>query len=112
MDEWKGLVKTKYAFAETFKIESFLGWSNSVFSFSFSPFTGASFSMLAKPYFIMILTVSKIVRLKSGDRLLAEIELFLFFWTNTIPSSGTSLIYNRKHFFFQHNLYFAVNSSF
>lgn len=36
--------------------------------------------MLAKPYFIMILTMSKIVKLKSGDRLLAEIELFIFFW--------------------------------
>ena len=34
---------------------------------------------LSKPYFIMILTMSKIVRLKSGDRLLAEIELFIFF---------------------------------
>ena len=34
--------------------------------------------MLAKPYFIMILTMSQIVRLKSGDRFLAEIELFLF----------------------------------
>ena len=36
--------------------------------------------MLAKPYFIMILTMSKIVKLKSGDRLLAEIELFIFFF--------------------------------
>ena len=36
--------------------------------------------MLAKPYFIMILTMSQIVRLKSGDRFLAEIELFLFFF--------------------------------
>lgn len=49
--------------------------------------------MLAKPYFIMILTMSQIVRLKSGDRFLGEIELFFFFFsTNTIPSSGTSLI--------------------
>lgn len=68
--------------------------------------------MLAKPYFIMILTMSKIVKLKSGDRLLAEIELFIFFLANTIPSSGTSLIYSTKHFSFKHNLYFAVNSSF
>ena len=35
MDEWKGLVKTKHTFAETFKIESFLRWSNSVFRFFF-----------------------------------------------------------------------------
>ena len=49
------------------------------FSFFF-PFIWASFSVLAKPYFIMILTMSKIVKLKSGDRLLAEIELFIFFW--------------------------------
>lgn len=49
------------------------------FSFFF-PFIWASFSVLAKPYFIMTLTMSKIVKLKSGDRLLAEIELFIFFW--------------------------------
>ena len=79
------------------------------FSFFF-PFIWASFSVLAKPYFIMILT--KIVKLKSGDGLLAEIELFIFFLANTIPSSGTSLIYSTKHFSFKHNLYFAVNSSF
>lgn len=80
MDEWKGLVKTKHTFAETFKIERVFYDEATQFFVFFFPFIWTSFSMLAKPYFIMILTVSKIVRLKSGDRLLAEIKLFLFFF--------------------------------
>ena len=78
-DEWKGLVKTKHTFAETFKMERVFYDEPTQF-FIFFPFIWASFSVLAKPYFIMILTMSKIVKLKSGDRLLAEIELFIFFW--------------------------------
>lgn len=78
-DEWKGLVKTKHTFAETFKMERVF-YDEATQFFIFFPFIWASFSVLAKPYFIMILTMSKIVKLKSGDRLLAEIELFIFFW--------------------------------
>lgn len=78
-DEWKGLVKTKHTFAETFKMERVF-YDEATQFFIFFPFIWASFSVLAKPYFIMILTMFKIVKLKSGDRLLAEIELFIFFW--------------------------------
>ena len=76
-DEWKGLVKTKHTFAETFKMERVF-YDEATQFFIFFPIHMSFF--LSKPYFIMILTMSKIVRLKSGDRLLAEIELFIFFW--------------------------------
>lgn len=55
-------MKTKHTFAETFKMERVF-YDEATQFFIFFP-----------------IYMSKIVKLKSGDRLLAEIELFIFFW--------------------------------